>query len=90
MPAAEAGLVAVHIRRGPWGYLQRGAARAQIRVDSLDELPEALRVPELRVGLGVDAHALEPTACRSCSAAFASSIRAGSPATRTATWSRTR
>ncbi len=43
VPAAEAGLVAVHVRRGPWGYLQRGAERAQIRVDSLAELPEALK-----------------------------------------------
>jgi len=42
-PAAEAGLVAVHVRRGPWGYLQRGAEQAAIRVDSLAELPEALR-----------------------------------------------
>ena len=43
VPAAEAGLVAVHVRRGPWGYLQRGAEQAQIRVDSLAELPEALK-----------------------------------------------
>jgi HAD superfamily hydrolase (TIGR01662 family) len=42
VPAAEAGLVAVHVRRGPWGYLQRGAERAHVRVDSLAELPEAL------------------------------------------------
>jgi HAD superfamily hydrolase (TIGR01662 family) len=43
LPAVEAGLVAVHVRRGPWGYLQRGAERAHVRVDSLAELPEALR-----------------------------------------------
>jgi HAD superfamily hydrolase (TIGR01662 family) len=42
VPAAEAGLVAVHVRRGPWGYLQRGAERAHLRVDSLAELPEAI------------------------------------------------
>ena len=43
LPAVEAGLVAVHLRRGPWGYLQRGSERAHLRVDSLAELPEALR-----------------------------------------------
>jgi len=43
LPAVEAGLVAVHVRRGPWGYLQRGAERAHLRVHSLAELPEALR-----------------------------------------------
>jgi len=42
IPAAEAGLVAVHVRRGPWGYLQDGAERASLRVDSLAELPAAL------------------------------------------------
>ena len=41
-PAADAGLVAVHVRRGPWGYLQRGAERAHVRVDTLAELPQAL------------------------------------------------
>lgn len=41
-PALAAGMVAVHIRRGPWGYLQRGAERAHMRIESLDELPEAL------------------------------------------------
>jgi len=42
VPAAAAGLVAVHVRRGPWGYLQPGAEQAALRVDSLSELPEAL------------------------------------------------
>jgi HAD superfamily hydrolase (TIGR01662 family) len=42
VPALDAGLVAVHVRRGPWGYLQRGAERAHIRLDSLAGLPEAL------------------------------------------------
>jgi FMN phosphatase YigB (HAD superfamily) len=43
VPAADAGLVAVHVRRGPWGYLRReGSERAALRVDSLAELPEAL------------------------------------------------
>jgi FMN phosphatase YigB (HAD superfamily) len=46
VPAADAGMVAVFIRRGPWGYLQASwpeTARAHIRLDSLAELPEALR-----------------------------------------------
>ena len=45
VPAAEAGMVAVFVRRGPWGYLHADwpeAARARVRVDSLAELPEAL------------------------------------------------
>jgi HAD superfamily hydrolase (TIGR01509 family) len=40
-PALEAGMVAVHIRRGPWGHLHEPPAGA-IRIRSLDELPEAL------------------------------------------------
>ena len=41
--AAAAGLVSVHVRRGPWGWLQRGSEQADLRVDSLAELPGALR-----------------------------------------------
>ena len=41
-PARAAGLLAVHVRRGPWGYLQAGADEADVRVDSLVELPGAL------------------------------------------------
>jgi FMN phosphatase YigB (HAD superfamily) len=41
VPAAAAGMVAVHIRRGPWGYLQRGAEQAALQIRSLDELPVA-------------------------------------------------
>ena len=41
-PARAAGMVAVHIRRGPWGYLQNGAEEAHLRIDSLAELPEVL------------------------------------------------
>jgi FMN phosphatase YigB (HAD superfamily) len=41
VPAARAGLRAVHIRRGPWGYLQDGAATDHLRITSLDELPAA-------------------------------------------------
>jgi FMN phosphatase YigB (HAD superfamily) len=40
-PALAAGLVAVHVRRGPWGRLQT-APPAAIVVDSLAEVPEAL------------------------------------------------
>jgi len=41
-PAAAAGLVAVWVRRGPWGLLQRGTHRATLTIDSLAELPAAL------------------------------------------------
>jgi FMN phosphatase YigB (HAD superfamily) len=41
-PALVAGMVAVHIRRGPWGHFQDGAERAHVRIRSLDELPDAL------------------------------------------------
>jgi HAD superfamily hydrolase (TIGR01662 family) len=41
-PAAAAGLVAVWLRRGPWGLLQRGSDTAALRIDSLSELPAAL------------------------------------------------
>jgi FMN phosphatase YigB (HAD superfamily) len=40
-PAMAAGMVGVHIRRGPWGYLQEPPAGA-IRIASLDELPAVL------------------------------------------------
>lgn len=42
VPARAAGMVAVHLRRGLWGYLQRGREQADVLIDSLDELPEAL------------------------------------------------
>jgi len=41
LPARAAGMVAVHVRRGPWGYLHARrpeAAQAHLRIDSLDEL----------------------------------------------------
>lgn len=41
VPALDAGMVAVHIRRGPWGYVQEPPPEA-IRIRSLDELPEVL------------------------------------------------
>jgi FMN phosphatase YigB (HAD superfamily) len=40
-PALAAGMVGVHIRRGPWGFLQ-GPPPDSIRIGSLDELPAAL------------------------------------------------
>ena len=42
-PALAAGMVAVHLRRGPWGYLHEPPAAA-IRIETLAELPEALGV----------------------------------------------
>jgi HAD superfamily hydrolase (TIGR01509 family) len=38
-PALAAGMVGVHIRRGPWGYLQQPPDGA-LRIRSLDELPQ--------------------------------------------------
>src|SRR5262249_34928997 len=42
VPARAAGMVAIHVRRGPWGCLQEGAEQAHVRLDSLAELPDAL------------------------------------------------
>ncbi len=45
LPAIAAGMVAVHLRRGPWGHLHAAwpeAARAHLRIDSLAELADAL------------------------------------------------
>jgi len=42
-PALAAGMVAVHIRRGPWGHLHDPPAGA-LCVESLAELPAALGV----------------------------------------------
>jgi HAD superfamily hydrolase (TIGR01509 family) len=42
-PALAAGMTAVHVRRGPWGYLHEPPAEA-IRIKSLDELEGALGV----------------------------------------------
>ncbi len=41
VPALAAGMRAVHIKRGPWGYLDEPPPEA-IRIESLDELPDAL------------------------------------------------
>jgi FMN phosphatase YigB (HAD superfamily) len=40
-PALAAGVVAVHVRRGPWGHLHEPPPVA-VRIRSLDELPDAL------------------------------------------------
>jgi HAD superfamily hydrolase (TIGR01509 family) len=40
-PALAAGMVAVHVRRGPWGHLHEPPPQA-LRIGSLAELPEAL------------------------------------------------
>jgi FMN phosphatase YigB (HAD superfamily) len=42
LPAAAAGLVAVHVRRGPWGRLQRTPPEAALVLDDLASLPQAL------------------------------------------------
>lgn len=45
LPARQAGMLAVHLRRGPWGVLHDAwpeAAQADLRLTSLDELGEAL------------------------------------------------
>jgi HAD superfamily hydrolase (TIGR01662 family) len=45
VPAAEAGLVSVFIRRGPWGVIQAGwpgVERAALRIESLNDLAGAL------------------------------------------------
>lgn len=42
VPAAAAGLVAIHVRRGPWGCLQRTPPEAALGIDALAELPAAL------------------------------------------------
>ena len=41
LPALASGLVAVHLRRGPWGRLQPTPASA-LAIDSLSELPDTL------------------------------------------------
>jgi FMN phosphatase YigB (HAD superfamily) len=46
-PALAAGMIAVFVRRGPWGYIHSAhpdVARAQVHVGSLDELSERLRL----------------------------------------------
>jgi HAD superfamily hydrolase (TIGR01662 family) len=42
LPAAAAGLIAVHVRRGPWGHLQPTPPEATLGLDDLASLPDAL------------------------------------------------
>ncbi len=45
LPALGAGMIAVFIRRGPWGFLHARSpevARAHLRIENLSELPDAL------------------------------------------------
>jgi HAD superfamily hydrolase (TIGR01549 family) len=42
LPAAAAGLVAIHVRRGPWGRLQPTPPEATLGLDDLGSLPRAL------------------------------------------------
>jgi FMN phosphatase YigB (HAD superfamily) len=42
LPAVAAGLVAIHVRRGPWGRLQRTPPEATLGLDDLASLPDAL------------------------------------------------
>jgi len=42
LPSAQAGLVAIHVRRGPWGRLQRTPPEAALGLDDLASLPDAL------------------------------------------------
>lgn len=41
LPALAAGMVAVHVRRGPWGYLHEPPPEA-LRIDSLEQLLDVL------------------------------------------------
>lgn len=46
LPAAKAGMAAIHIVRGPWGYLQRdwpGVRNARAQIRNLSELPDILQ-----------------------------------------------
>ena len=42
LPAASARLIAVHIRRGPWGRLQQSPPEANLVLDDLASLPQTL------------------------------------------------
>ncbi len=45
LPAVAAGMTGVFLRRGPWGVIHAAwpeVARAHLRLETLDELPEAL------------------------------------------------
>jgi len=55
LPAGRAGMLAVFIRRGPWGFVHAAlpeAAKADLRIEHLAELPELLG-PRLATGSGI-------------------------------------
>ena len=61
-PRLRQGSSAIHVRRGPWGRLQRTPAEAALGVDDLTSLPRGAslaHVSSLRIGLGIDVHAFE-------------------------------
>lgn len=48
LPAIDAGMLGVFLRRGPWGVIHAAwpeVARARLRLETLDELPAALERP---------------------------------------------
>ena len=56
VPSARAGMIPVHLRRGPWGHLQARnamAAGARLQLENITELPAALRALEA-------GHSLDP------------------------------
>jgi HAD superfamily hydrolase (TIGR01549 family) len=59
LPAAASGLVAVHVRRGPWGMLQPTPPEATIGLDDLASLPNALAL--LQCATSGSASASTPT-----------------------------
>ena len=48
VPAAAAGLVAIWVRRGPWGLLQQGSESAALVLESLLDLPRSLAESRVR------------------------------------------
>jgi FMN phosphatase YigB (HAD superfamily) len=57
VPAVEAGLFAVLVRRGPWGYIHESlpeAKLAHLRLDDLSALPSALQAHNERVVTATD------------------------------------
>src|SRR3712207_7951264 len=47
-PAAAAGLRTVFVKRGPWGYITYEPGTASVEIDSLTELPDALKTLDTR------------------------------------------
>jgi FMN phosphatase YigB (HAD superfamily) len=42
-PATTAGLRTIFVRRGPWGYITYQPGTADLAIDTLTELPDALK-----------------------------------------------